>query len=174
MSKKILLHTCCGPCTTYVNQWLAENDFAVTGYFCNPNIRPQLEYEKRLLTMEYYATSVGLKVIFERNDFQIELGDCENCYRVRLTKTAQMAKERGLDCFSTTLLVSPYQNQELIKNLGSRIGEKEGINFFYRDFRPGFRQGQQMAKEMKLYRQKYCGCGADLIAIQEQEYAQVS
>ncbi len=169
MSKKILLHSCCAPCTTYVNKWLVENNFEVKALFYNPNIRPQQEYERRLLTMEYYATAVGLKVIYphtrllgvgvyEKNDVETEPEKCENCYRVRLGRTAKFAKDLGYDCFSTTLLISPYQKQDLLKQVGERVGLEFGIEFFYRDFRAGYRESRQMAKEMKLYRQKYCGC----------------
>ena len=176
---KILLHTCCGPCATYVNQWLAARDFEVRGFFYNPNIRPKEEYERRLLTMEHYATAVGLKVIYEPNDLQTELGDCANCYSVRLKMTAQFAKDNGFDYFSTTLLISPYQDHELLRKVGERVslacrqaGSEFGVEFFYHDWREGFRESQQMAREMKLYRQKYCGCGADLIAREEKVYAQ--
>ncbi|MFC1571771.1 epoxyqueuosine reductase QueH, partial [Candidatus Margulisiibacteriota bacterium] len=96
--RKILLHACCGPCTTYVNKWLTENDFAVKGLFYNPNIRPRVEYEKRLLTMEHYATVAGLEVILEPNDIEILPDECVTCYIVRLTKTALKAKELGYDC----------------------------------------------------------------------------
>jgi predicted adenine nucleotide alpha hydrolase (AANH) superfamily ATPase len=179
---KLLLHACCGPCTAYVNQWLAENGFEVKGFFYNPNIRPQAEYERRLLTMEHYAAAVGLEVIYEKEPanklrgsfsetetfslacrqaglrFPIEPGDCENCYRVRLRRTAQKAKDLGFDLFSTTLLISPYQKHDLLKQMGEEIGLETGVAFYYHDFRPGFRQGQAIAKEMGLYRQKYCGC----------------
>ena len=83
---------------------------------------------------------------------------CNMCYRVRLDKTAWYAKEKGFDAFTTTLLVSPYQKHELICEIGQQAAQKYGIDFYYSDFRPGFRQGQQGAKEMGLYRQKYCGC----------------
>ncbi|MFH1684651.1 MAG: epoxyqueuosine reductase QueH [Candidatus Margulisiibacteriota bacterium] len=171
---KILLHTCCGPCTTYVNKWLAAHDFEVKGFFYNPNIRPQEEYERRLLTMEHYAMVAGLKVIYQPNDTQTEMGDCQNCYYVRLKKTAQFAKANGFDCFSTTLLISPYQKHDLLKIVGGQVSWEFGVEFFYHDFRQGFRESQQTAREMNLYRQKYCGCGADLIAIKGETYAQAS
>jgi predicted adenine nucleotide alpha hydrolase (AANH) superfamily ATPase len=157
--KKILLHTCCGPCTTYVNEWLKKNEFEVKGYFYNPNIRPQMEYERRLLVMEFYATAAGLKVIYGRSQALTDPGDCSNCYKLRLEKTAQLAKDLGFDCFSTTLLISPYQKHQLLKETGEAIGEKYGVKFYYQDFRTGYRQSRQMAREMKLYMQKYCGCG---------------
>jgi len=173
---KLLLHTCCAPCTTYVYQWLTEQKIETRGYFYNPNIRPQEEYERRLLTMEYYSTVVGLKVIYPKEPaneirgslletetfslrFPIVPGDCQTCYRLRLQKTANFAKQQGFTDFSTTLLISPYQDHELLKNLGETIALETGVNFFYHDWRPEFRTGQNMAREMKLYRQKYCGCG---------------
>jgi hypothetical protein len=147
--------------------------------------------------MEHYATVVGLKVIYESEPanerldrarrglrgsdletetfslrFPIDLGDCENCYRVRLKMTAEKAKELEFDRFSTTLLISPYQDHELLKRIGQELSNEVGIRFHYEDFRPGFRRGQQLAKEMNLYRQKYCGCGVDLIAKEEESYAQ--
>ena len=89
--RKILLHSCCAPCTTYVNKWLTEKDFEVRGFFYNPNIRPLREYRKRLVTMEHYARTVELKVIYEPNDIMTALDDCENCYRIRLKKAAKFA-----------------------------------------------------------------------------------
>lgn len=133
------------------------------GLFYNPNIRPQEEYERRWLTMEDYSTKVGLKVITPSSFLPLEKaapGDCENCYRLRLKKTADFAKEHDFTDFSTTLLISPYQNHELLKNLGAIIALETGVNFFYHDWRPEFRAGQNMAQEMKLYRQKYCGCAS--------------
>lgn len=172
-SSRVLLHTCCGPCTTYVNKWLGENGFEVKGYFYNPNIYPEDEYQRRLLTMEFYATVVGLKVIYEPNDLRTAAGECENCYRARLGKTAQKAKELSLEYFSTTLLISPYQKHDLLKQAGEEIGRKAGVKFFYRDFRIGYRESRRMAKEMKLYMQKYCGCGIDLEPKKEVAYAKV-
>ncbi len=80
------------------------------------------------------------------------------CYRVRLEQTARYAKEHGYDTFSTTLLISPYQNHNALKKIGEEMAEKYGLNFLYRDFRPGFREGQAEARELGLYMQKYCGC----------------
>jgi len=171
---KILLHTCCGPCTTYVNKWLKDNAFEIKGLFYNPNIRPKEEYERRFITMEYYATSVGLKVIYEPNDIETTLGDCENCYRVRLERTAEFAKKLGYDSFSTTLLISPYQKHEVLKRIGEEVEKESGVEFFYRDFREGYRISREMAKESKLYMQKYCGCGIDLIAQKEKIYAKAN
>lgn len=156
---KLLLHTCCGPCTTYVYDQLQSADFEVKGFFYNPNIHPQSEYERRLLTMEHYATAVGLKVIYDREeDPALKPEDCEKCYRVRLLKTAQYAVRLGFDCFSTTLLISPYQKHDLLKETGEKIALEIGVKFYYNDFRPGFAESRRMSKALKLYMQKYCGC----------------
>lgn len=111
--------------------------------------------------MEYYATAVGLKVIYEPNDVKTEGGNCENCYRTRLKKTARFAKELGFDCFSTTLLISPYQKHDLLRQVGEEAGSEFGVEFFYHDFRTGYRESRQMARELRLYMQKYCGCGIE-------------
>jgi epoxyqueuosine reductase len=169
---KLLLHTCCGPCTTYVYKWLVENNFEVKGYFYNPNIYPQDEYERRLITMEHYATAVGLKVIYQPNDLETKAGDCENCYRVRFEKCAKFAKENGFDVYSTTLSISPYQKQELIKEVGEDVAKKFGIDFFYHDFREGYRESRETSRKMKLYMQKYCGCGIEKNLRKEADYAQ--
>ncbi|NQT30137.1 MAG: epoxyqueuosine reductase QueH [Candidatus Saganbacteria bacterium] len=157
---KILLHSCCGPCTTYVFKHLSDNGFAIKGFFYNPNIRPLDEYEKRLLTMEYYASIVGLKVIYESLDDEArpDISACRDCYNSRLKKTAQLAKDLGFDCFCTTLLISPYQKHDLLKEIGEKAGKEAGIKFYYHDFRQGYRESRQMAAAMKLYMQKYCGC----------------
>lgn len=83
---------------------------------------------------------------------------CGYCYLCRLEKTAKYAKENGFDAFSTTLLISPYQDHELLKKTGDMLSKKYGIEFLYKDFRPGFRYGQNKARELGLYMQKYCGC----------------
>jgi hypothetical protein len=158
-----------------VNKWLGENGFEVKGLFYNPNIRPREEYEKRLLTMEHYATIVGLKVIYLPNEVETSPGKCEDCYRVRLRKTAELARELGLERFSTTLLISPYQKHDLFRQIGEEIGEEVGVEFYYRDFRVGYRESIRISKEMGLYRQKYCGCGVDSNIIRkEKEHAKVS
>jgi predicted adenine nucleotide alpha hydrolase (AANH) superfamily ATPase len=158
---KLLLHTCCGPCTIAVYEKLKGQDFDLTGFFYNPNIQPFEEYERRLLTLARYAATVELKVVYDKAEPQhLAASSCYDCYRTRLQATAQKAVELGYGLFSTTLLISPYQQHDLIKQLGEGIGSEFGVKFFYQDFRPLFRAGQKRAREMKLYMQKYCGCGA--------------
>ncbi len=171
--RKILLHACCAPCTTYVYKILKEGGFEIKGLFFNPNIRPQEEYERRHLTMENYAMRVGLKVIYEPFSERPKKGDCLNCYVTRLRKTAEFAKNLGFDCFTTTLLISPYQKHDLFRQIGEEIGQGFGVKFYYEDFRVGYRESIKMSKEMKLYRQKYCGCGVEL-GVKEKAYAKAN
>ena len=165
---KLLLHTCCAPCSVYCIDSLREEGIEPTVYWFNPNIHPYMEYKARRDTLKEYTKSIDVKAIFEENyglrDFcKNVVGDlnnrCKNyCYPVRLEQTAKYAKENGYTHISTTLLVSPYQNQEAIVEIGKQMAEKYGVEFLYRDFKVGFRQGQAKARELGLYMQKYCGC----------------
>lgn len=157
---------CCAPCSTYPYEALCSEGHSVEGLFFNPNIHPIDEFRRRKENVEKFAAVKGLKVHFE-DDFRQGLwesfndtGDqrCRMCYSVRLERAAAFASQSGFDAFTTSLLVSPYQKHDYIKELGERFSEKYKIPFYYNDFRPGFRIGQQMAKDMGLYRQKYCGC----------------
>ncbi len=165
---KLLLHTCCAPCSVYCIKSLRQEGIEPTVFWFNPNIHPYTEYKARRDTLRQYTSSIGVQAIFEENyglrEFCKNVVDDLNnrcvkyCYRIRLEQTAKYAKENGYDTFSTTLLISPYQNHEALKKIGDEMAEKYGLEFLYRDFRPGFRQGQAEARELGLYMQKYCGC----------------
>ena len=164
---KLLLHTCCAPCSVYCIEELKREGVIPDIYWYNPNIHPYTEYKNRKETLEQYANSVNIKAIFEDNyglrEFIQNVSDdiatrCDYCYRTRLEKTAKYAKENGYNAFTTTLFVSPYQNHKKLKQICEELRKKYNIEFLYRDFRPGFRQGQQKARELGLYMQKYCGC----------------
>ena len=165
---KLLLHTCCAPCSVYCIDTLRNEGIDPTVYWYNPNIHPYKEYEARRDCLKEYVKLINVQAIFEEDyglrDFcKSVVNDLENrcinyCYKIRLEQTAKYAKENGYDSFSTTLLVSPYQNHEAIKKLGEKLAEKYKIEFVYRDFRVGFREGQRKARELGLYMQKYCGC----------------
>ena len=165
---KLLMHTCCAPCSIYCIEALRKENIEPTLYWYNPNIHPYTEYKMRRDTLKEYAPSVGVNVIFEeeyglQNFCKNVINDLQNrcinyCYKIRLEQTAKYAKEHGYDTITTTLLVSPYQNHEGIIKVGKEIALKYGLEFLERDFRVGFRQGQEKAKELGLYRQKYCGC----------------
>lgn len=139
----------------------------LTPWFYNPNIHPYKEFERRRDTFIQYTGMIGLPGVVE-DDYALEdflklvaaqpEGRCVHCYRLRLEKAAQQAKQMGMDAYSTTLLVSPYQKHDLIREVGEALGQTYQIPFYYEDFRPYFREGQNKAKELELYRQPYCGC----------------
>ena len=163
---KLMMHMCCAPCSTYPLSVLRQEGIEPVGVFYNPNIHPIEEFERRRSTVEQFAAIKGLEVQyyndFRQPDWEAFSGPgearCTMCYTTRLKKVAELAAEQGFDAFTTSLLVSPYQKHDLIKHLGEKYADLYGIQFYYRDFRPGFRQGQKEAKDLGLYRQKYCGC----------------
>jgi predicted adenine nucleotide alpha hydrolase (AANH) superfamily ATPase len=163
---KILLHICCAPCAIYPVRILRK-DMTVMGYFYTHNIHPYSECLKRKETLEHYAESIGLPVIYEkgydlegflRNVVFREADRCEYCYHARLQATALMAKRGKFDRFTTTLLYSKFQQHERIKTLGQSIGKTVGVSFHYEDFRIGWKEGIEESKALNLYRQQYCGC----------------
>ncbi|MDD2422275.1 MAG: epoxyqueuosine reductase QueH [Heliobacteriaceae bacterium] len=163
----LLLHTCCAPCAIYPLKLLRDEGRQVTAYFFNPNIHPYTEFRRRRETLATYAAANGLPLLVEE-EYGLEeflrlvafdpAGRCPVCYRLRLERTAAKARELGMAGFTTTLLVSPYQDHALLRETGETVAAAAGIPFVYRDFRPGFREAQGQAREMGLYRQPYCGC----------------
>lgn len=165
---KLLMHTCCAPCSVYCIESLRNEGIEPVAYWFNPNIHPYVEYKTRRDTLIEYSKMINLELIINENyglrEFCQNVSDdienrCSNyCYRVRLEETAKYAKEHGYDCFTSTLFVSPYQNHEALKSICEEMSKKYDIEFLYRDFRVGFREGQNKARELGLYMQKYCGC----------------
>lgn len=165
---KLLMHTCCAPCSVYCIDSLREENIEPTLYWYNPNIHPYMEYKSRRDCLKEYAKNRNVEAIFEdeyglRSFCKNVIDDLDNrcvnyCYIKRLEKTVKYAKENGYDAFTTTLFVSPYQKHEELKRICEELAKKYDIKFLYRDFRVGFRQGQAKARELGLYMQKYCGC----------------
>ena len=164
---KVLLHTCCGPCATVPVPALRIEGVDVWGFFYKPNIHPFTEYERRLQSMQEYARQQGLKIIGEATYDPVEYFQhitfrdprrCRLCYQLRLQKTAQLARSGKFDYFSTSLLVSPFQKHELIKEAGEMAAEQYGVAFLYRDYRADYRETIIRSKAAGLYRQQYCGC----------------
>lgn len=163
---KLLLHTCCAPCLVYPLEALRREGFLVTGFFYNPNIHPLAEYIKRKEALA--VLNPGIEITYPEylpQEFfrAVNLKEerpkrCAICWELRLKATAAVAKEKGFPYFTTTLLVSPYQDQGLLKEIGERIAQDEGVKFYFADFRPGFRQAHVEAKAKGIYCQKYCGC----------------
>jgi len=164
---RILLHICCGPCAIYPLGVLRGEDFTVHGFFYNPHVQPYQEFEKRLKTLQFYAQNEDLPLIvradydpqtFFRQVAFRETNRCLYCYSLRLNAAASLAKKSRFDGFSTTLLYSKHQKHQLVVSIAEEASRKHGIPFLYRDFRSGWREGQQRAKALGMYRQQYCGC----------------
>ena len=165
----VLLHICCGPCSIVPVERLKEQGHTLTGLFYNPNIHPYSEWRLRADTLESLATKKHLDVIFER-DYDLEgflertlpcsrpAERCRLCYRMRLEKAARLASETHAGAFTSTLLVSPYQRHDVIREEAEALSLQYGVPFLYQDFRPEFRAGMTEAKALGLYTQPYCGC----------------
>lgn len=168
---KTLLHSCCGPCLAgsypILEAKVGKENVAV--FWENPNIHPYFEFVQRLDTLAKVSehlsletlwgnTQYGLESFLKALDGKYDKSRCFKCYELRLSATAKKAKEAGFDAFSTTLLISPYQDHELITSVGETVAKAHNLEFNYVDFREGFRQTHQVVRELDLYKQKYCGC----------------
>ena len=162
---KLLLHGCCAPCLTYTVKEF-QKDYDVTVLWFNPNIHPFKEYEKRLKALQKYEKNTDIKVIY-KDEYKLKEflegalrtePRCKFCYNWRLSKTAEIASKKGFDAYSTTLLLSPYQDHDLIKQIGGEEGKKHDIKFIYVDLTEGFRESHKISDEIGLYKQGYCGC----------------
>lgn len=184
----LLLHSCCGPCSSYVLEYLWDK-FALTVLFYNPNIHPREEYEKRkaeqLRLIEGYR-SLGRPIAFLDCDYDAAAFSarsrglesepegglrCRECFALRLENTAQRALADSFDYFGTTLTVSPHKNAALINELGLALEHETGVHFLLSDFkkRDGYRRSIALSKEYALYRQDYCGCSYSLAARHSEE-----
>ena len=171
---KLLLHACCGPCSSYVIEYLSKY-FDITIYYYNPNTYPETEYLRRLDELnkfikefnsnvkvieenynpsEFYNSIKGLEHLGERSE------RCYKCYSLRMNKAAIYAKESVYDYFTTTLSISPYKDALWINEIGKKIEQEIGIKYLYSDFKKknGYKRSLELSKEYKLYRQDYCGC----------------
>lgn len=167
MARKILLHTCCAPCTIYPLEQLRRQEWEVFGFFYNPHIQPYQEFQKRLSTLKTFAGEENLPVIV-RSEYEIERffrqvafrenQRCLYCYSVRVDATARLARKSRFDAFTTTLLYSKLQKHDLVREIAEAAARKYRIPFLYEDFRLGWRFGQEAAKDRGIYRQQYCGC----------------
>ena len=173
----VLLHVCCAPCSSYCLEYLSEY-FDITVYYYNPNITKPEEYAYRLSEEKRYIAlrtdfrhPVGMteseydpKVFFEAVkglEKEPEGGArCEQCFRLRLEASAKKAKELGVDCFTTTLTISPLKNAALLNEIGEEMGERYGVMWLPSDFKKkeGYKRSIVLSHEYDLYRQNYCGC----------------
>ncbi len=172
---RLLLHSCCGPCSSYVLTYLLDY-FDITVFYYNPNIQPIDEYQKRLTEQIKVINAISknkIKIVTleydEQEFFQKVKGleeekeggkRCPICYRLRLEKTAEYAKEHGFDYFTTTLSVSPYKHSDILNNIGKSLETKYQIPYLYSDFKKkdGYKKSIELSKKYNIYRQDYCGC----------------
>ncbi len=176
---KILLHICCSNCALYPIKMFKEDGHDLTGFWFNPNIHPYDEYISRLDSLKklagqwhadiHYIKEYTPEAYFNKlgitdpdasglSDIPPFPERCTSCYMLRLEKTARYAAENGFDAFSTTLLISPYQDFGKLTATGKELENKYNVEFHLKDFRPFFRDAMNLSKELDLYRQKYCGC----------------
>ena len=172
---KLLLHSCCAPCSSYCLEYLSEY-FDITVLYFNPNIEDE-EYNRRLEEQKRLVgelkTKNNITVVAGRHNIdefysavkgfeeEKEGGKrCEICFRLRLGEAAKFAKENGFDYFTTTLSISPLKNASLLNQIGEELAEKEGVKYLFSDFkkRGGYLRSIELSKEYSLYRQDYCGC----------------
>ncbi|MBQ6403116.1 MAG: epoxyqueuosine reductase QueH [Oscillospiraceae bacterium] len=173
---RLLLQSCCGPCSSYVLEALTPY-FRVTVLYYNPNIQPRAEYDLRLENQRKIIAALPTpsEVDILECDYDGEKYDaavkglesepeggarCTVCFRLRLEETAKRASKLGYDFFCTTLTVSPHKDAERLNQIGRALGERYGVPFLPSDFkkREGYKRSIQLSKEYDLYRQDYCGC----------------
>jgi|Deesub1362A_J573_1020465.scaffolds.fasta_scaffold00871_16 hypothetical protein len=177
---RILLHICCSNCVTYPFRILGNEGHQIRGLWFNPNIHPSDEYSLRLQSLKGLASKWQMDVIYEGyeperyfelfgldgekpeglspEDVPMAPERCSSCYHLRLRRTAEEARRMGFDAFTTTLLISPYQDFERLIQTGRRLADEYNVEFYLRDFRVYFKDSQTLSRELGLYRQKYCGC----------------
>lgn len=174
--KKLLLHACCAPCSSYVLEVLASH-FEITIYYYNPNISPKKEFDKRVLELEKLVKKIKykyqVKIIignYENEKFEEvikpykELGErskrCFECYKLRLEETIKKAQKEKFDYFTTTLSISPYKNAIWLNEIGEELEKKYNIKYLYADFKKnnGYKRSIELSSKYNLYRQDYCGC----------------
>ena len=163
----VLMHTCCAPCSLSCIDPLRAEGIEPVAFWYNPNIHPWKEYEARRDCLLAYAPTIEMQVIVDedyglRTFVEHVASDidhrCTYCYQHRLEETARYAAEHGYEAFTSTLLASLYQDHDGIKAAAEAFAKQYGVEFLYRDFRPNFRVGNQRARELGFYMQKYCGC----------------
>lgn len=171
---KLLLHSCCAPCSSQSIEFLKEF-FDITILYYNPNITSKDEFDKRLDEQISYIDKRGYNIevktleynakeffdVVKGFELEPEGGKrCFRCYELRLKKTALIAKELGFDCFATTLSISPYKNSDKLNEIGLKLENELGIEYVYLDLKKkdGYKKSIMYSKEYNLYRQNYCGC----------------
>ncbi len=166
MQGEILLHMCCAPCSIFIAEDLLNQDIAFTGIYYNPNIHPEKEFHERKRSTQELAANKGFNLVLSDEYHYArwkgytgnKADRCMMCYEERIEEIAKYASKNGFSAFTTSLLISPYQNHDLVVELSHKYAKRYHVSFYYKDYRPFFREGQRLSKEVGLYMQKYCGC----------------
>ncbi|WP_418558118.1 epoxyqueuosine reductase QueH [Hominenteromicrobium sp.] len=173
---RLLLHSCCAPCSSYVLEFLSAY-FDITLFYFNPNISPKEEFEYRISELRRLTDEMSLcrkpDIIVGRYEPQqfLKIAEglenepeggarCFNCYQLRLLESATIAAAEKFDYFTTTLSISPYKNTEWLNKIGKELSEKYGVRYLFSDFKKkgGYLRSIELSKKYNLYRQNYCGC----------------
>ncbi len=173
---RLLLHSCCAPCSSYVLEYLSDY-FEITVFYYNPNIYPESEYYKRVTEQQILISKLKpdnpisfLEGSYDKEKFyqmaagleQVKEGGerCFRCYALRLREAAEKAKEGGFDYFTTTLSISPLKNAQKLNEIGLAAGREAGVPYLVSDFKKkdGYKRSVELSEEYGLYRQNYCGC----------------
>lgn len=173
---RLLLHSCCGPCSSYVLEYLTHY-FDITVFYYNPNISPASEFQHRAKEQQKLIAQMPLEgpvscliadydpetffAMAKGRETEPEGGSrCFDCYELRLRKTAEAAKAGGYDYFTTTLSISPHKNAQILNTIGRKLAEEYSVSYLFSDFKKknGYRRSCVLSEEYGLYRQDYCGC----------------
>lgn len=172
----LLLHSCCGPCSSYCIEYLSQF-FSITVFYYNPNIYPDEEYYHRVKEQQRFINEFPAKhkVSFIEGDYDTDRfyqmakglenepekgARCHKCYDLRLRRTAEVALEKGFDFFTTTLTISPMKDSQILNEIGFSIAEELGARWLPSDFKKkeGYKRSTELSREYNMYRQDYCGC----------------
>ncbi|MFH1652128.1 MAG: epoxyqueuosine reductase QueH [Chloroflexota bacterium] len=165
--KKVLVHICCAHCAAYTVRHWREQGYDVTAFWYNPNIHPCAEHVQRLGAAQDLARQIDLPLDvapgydmpeYFRRVAGNEADRCRHCFTLRLAATAETARRRDIPAFTSTLLISPHQQHDLIDEVGRKIAAETGTEFLYADLRKRYSDSRHITKPLELYRQQYCGC----------------
>ena len=176
--KKVLVHSCCAHCAAYTVDYWRGQGYETSALWYNPNIHPYTEHQHRLEAMQSLVQEIKLPLIIEDYDmpeyFRRVVGHeaerCQYCFWLRLLKTAETALKKGFSAFTTTLLISPHQKHDLIREIGNELAKEKGVDFLYADLRKRYSDSRRLTKPLNLYRQQYCGC----IYSERERYADIT
>lgn len=166
-SGRLLLHICCAPCVIHTFSELRKDFKEVFAFWYNPNIHPFLEYQRRLGAVRIWVEREKVRILY-KDDYGLkgflrqvvyrEEERCRVCYHMRLKMTAMVARKGNFHYFSSTLLLSPHQDKQLLEEIMREVGKEHSVRPYLEEVQGGWRKGMDLAREMGLYRQQYCGC----------------